>query len=159
MKPLDTTFRNCPRATYRHVLQIAQIHFTIGANTFSTFDKYILPLCHSTPHSLVVLRQHTDTPWSCPTYPQTAAPSHLLSCHIYPPSSFLSFSTHLCYSSLPTFVSQAGIFWSKSFCQNVRASLPEQFAMRDFERQLLSRIMQLSLHIQISYVEFQTSID
>ena len=132
LKPLDTTFRNCPRATYRHVLQIAQIHFTIGANTFSTFDKYILPLCHSTPHSLVVLRQHTDTPWSCPTYPPTAAPSHLLSCHIYPPSSFLSFSTHLCYSSLPTFVSQIfprlGFFGANHFVKmfglRCQSSLP-----------------------------------
>ena len=62
-------------------------------------------------------------------------------------SSLLLFTANLC---IPDF-SQAGIFWSKSFCQNVRASLPEQFAMRDFERQLLSRIMQLSLHIQISY--------
>ena len=161
-------------ATRHHIPQLSSSNIqTCSANctnTFYNWRKYIFYFwqIHST---LVPL----DTTFpGCPqaTYRHSLVMSYLPSNSrslpliilsylssffvlIFFDSSLLLFTANLC---IPDF-SQAGIFWSKSFCQNVRASLPEQFAMRDFERQLLSRIMQLSLHIQISYVEFQTSID
>ena len=94
-----------------------QFRQTIWTNKF-------YPLRNSTPHSPIVLRQHTDTIWSCPTYPRQPPSSQLLSCHIYLMSCSYLFPTQLRSSCLLTFVSPNFFpgwdFWANHFVKLFR---------------------------------------
>ena len=67
------------------------------------------PLRHSTPpHSAIVLEQHRDTPWSCPSYPQPLIILSYSSCpYLF---DLLIFATLDCKNLCPLHFSQAGSF-------------------------------------------------
>ena len=67
------------------------------------------PLRHSTPpHSAIVLEQHRDTPWSCPSYPQPLIILSYSSCpYLF---DLLIFATLDCKKLCSLHFSQAGSF-------------------------------------------------